>query len=115
MKKCDLIIANKVSEKNGVMGGDVNSAYIFNNSCCLQKYLNIKKDVLSEKVLTEVIFLILNKKINKVIKIIYLLFYAFNRFKFRKRYSRNILLPEIGGIGQQKLLESKVLVIGAGG
>ncbi len=32
-----------------------------------------------------------------------------------ERYSRNILLPEIGGIGQQKLLESKVLVIGAGG
>jgi adenylyltransferase/sulfurtransferase len=32
-----------------------------------------------------------------------------------ERYSRNILLPEIGGKGQSKLLESSVLVIGAGG
>ncbi len=32
-----------------------------------------------------------------------------------KRYSRHIILPEVGGIGQKKLLESKVLVIGAGG
>ena len=32
-----------------------------------------------------------------------------------ERYSRSILLPEIGGKGQQKLLNSKVLVIGAGG
>ena len=32
-----------------------------------------------------------------------------------ERYSRTILLPEIGGKGQQKLLDSKVLVIGAGG
>lgn len=30
-------------------------------------------------------------------------------------YSRNILLNEIGEIGQQKLLQSKILVIGAGG
>ncbi len=32
-----------------------------------------------------------------------------------KRYARHILLREVGGVGQQKLLESKVLVIGAGG
>ncbi|MGC8927692.1 MAG: HesA/MoeB/ThiF family protein [Myxococcota bacterium] len=32
-----------------------------------------------------------------------------------KRYSRQILLKEVGGIGQKRLLESKVLVIGAGG
>ncbi|GAV24097.1 adenylyltransferase [Carboxydothermus islandicus] len=31
------------------------------------------------------------------------------------RYSRNILLPEVGVKGQEKLLNSKVLVIGAGG
>lgn len=31
------------------------------------------------------------------------------------RYARHILLPEVGGIGQAKLLESKVLVVGAGG
>ena len=30
-------------------------------------------------------------------------------------YSRNILLNEIGEAGQQKLLQSKILVIGAGG
>ncbi|MGO3182144.1 MAG: ThiF family adenylyltransferase [Aequorivita sp.] len=32
-----------------------------------------------------------------------------------QRYSRHLLLPEIGIAGQQKLLTSKVLVIGAGG
>ena len=31
------------------------------------------------------------------------------------RYARHILLKEVGGAGQQKLLNSKVLVIGAGG
>ena len=32
-----------------------------------------------------------------------------------QRYSRHILLKEVGGTGQGKLLESRVLVIGAGG
>lgn len=32
-----------------------------------------------------------------------------------ERYSRHILLPEVGGKGQKKLLESSVLCIGAGG
>ncbi len=32
-----------------------------------------------------------------------------------RRYARHIILPEIGGIGQERLLEAKVLVIGAGG
>ena len=32
-----------------------------------------------------------------------------------ERYSRHILLSEIGVKGQKKLLESKVLIIGAGG
>ena len=31
------------------------------------------------------------------------------------RYARHILLPEVGGVGQAKLLDSRVLVIGAGG
>ena len=31
------------------------------------------------------------------------------------RYARHILLPEVGGTGQARLLESKALVIGAGG
>ncbi|HET8727255.1 MAG TPA: molybdopterin-synthase adenylyltransferase MoeB [Alphaproteobacteria bacterium] len=31
------------------------------------------------------------------------------------RYARHIILPEVGGIGQRKLLESRVLVAGAGG
>jgi molybdopterin/thiamine biosynthesis adenylyltransferase/rhodanese-related sulfurtransferase len=33
----------------------------------------------------------------------------------RTRYHRHILLPEIGESGQQKLLESKMLLLGAGG
>ena len=33
----------------------------------------------------------------------------------RNRYSRHLLLPEVGEEGQQKLLESKVLLLGAGG
>ena len=33
----------------------------------------------------------------------------------RNRYQRHLLLPEVGGAGQQKLLDSKVLLIGAGG
>lgn len=32
-----------------------------------------------------------------------------------QRYARHILLPEVGGVGQEKLLKAKVLVIGAGG
>ena len=32
-----------------------------------------------------------------------------------ERYKRHILLPEIGGMGQQRLKATKVLVIGAGG
>jgi len=31
------------------------------------------------------------------------------------RYARHIVLPEVGGIGQAKLLEASVLVVGAGG
>jgi molybdopterin/thiamine biosynthesis adenylyltransferase/rhodanese-related sulfurtransferase len=33
----------------------------------------------------------------------------------RDRYKRHILLPEVGEAGQQQLLESKVLLLGAGG
>jgi molybdopterin/thiamine biosynthesis adenylyltransferase/rhodanese-related sulfurtransferase len=33
----------------------------------------------------------------------------------RHRYGRHILLPEVGEAGQQKLLESRVLLLGAGG
>ena len=32
-----------------------------------------------------------------------------------ERYSRHILLKGVGGIGQRKLLDSKVLIVGAGG
>ncbi len=32
-----------------------------------------------------------------------------------RRYARHIILPEIGGAGQARLLDSRVLVVGAGG
>jgi adenylyltransferase/sulfurtransferase len=32
-----------------------------------------------------------------------------------KRYSRHIILPEVGGKGQKKISEAKVLLVGAGG
>src|SRR3989338_5199324 len=32
-----------------------------------------------------------------------------------ERYSRHIILPEVGGKGQAKLLKSRVFVLGAGG
>ena len=32
-----------------------------------------------------------------------------------QRYSRQIILPDVGGKGQQKLREAKVLLVGAGG
>ncbi len=32
-----------------------------------------------------------------------------------QRYARHIVLPEIGGVGQARLIEARVLVVGAGG
>jgi adenylyltransferase/sulfurtransferase len=32
-----------------------------------------------------------------------------------RRYARHIILPEVGGIGQERLLAARVLVVGAGG
>ena len=32
-----------------------------------------------------------------------------------ERYARHIVMPEVGGPGQAKLVNAKVLVIGAGG
>ena len=31
------------------------------------------------------------------------------------RYSRHILLPEVGGKGQKKIAKAKILIVGAGG
>ena len=32
-----------------------------------------------------------------------------------ERYARHIMLPEVGGVGQERLLRARVLVVGAGG
>ena len=32
-----------------------------------------------------------------------------------ERYARHILLKEVGGVGQSKLMDAKVLIVGAGG
>ena len=64
-KKCDLIVANKVSDKVNIMGGDMNSAHIYNNSSLLATYKSMKKVDLSRKLLTEIIHPILHKKIGE--------------------------------------------------
>ena len=33
----------------------------------------------------------------------------------RRRYQRHLVIPEVGEAGQQKLLQSKILIVGAGG
>ncbi len=63
-KKCDLIIANDVSFKKKVLGGEKNSVHIYNNSNCLAKYINMDKSILSKKILTDVIHPLLEKKIH---------------------------------------------------
>jgi molybdopterin/thiamine biosynthesis adenylyltransferase len=40
---------------------------------------------------------------------------GFEHVEQRERYSRHFLLPEVGTEGQQKLLDAKVLLLGAGG
>ena len=35
--------------------------------------------------------------------------------RFIERYSRQIILKNIGALGQKKLIKSKILIIGAGG
>src|SRR5262244_2530781 len=40
--------------------------------------------------------------------------YNFSEEQIR-RYSRHIILPEVGGLGQTELLAAKVLLVGAGG
>ena len=32
-----------------------------------------------------------------------------------ERYARQVVMPEIGEVGQKKLLDAKVLILGAGG
>ena len=64
-KKCDLIIANNVSNKKIGMGEDMNSAHIYNNSRLLSTYKKMSKIDLSKKILTEIIHPFLEKKIGK--------------------------------------------------
>ena len=64
-KKCDLIIANNVSNKKIGMGNDMNSAHIYNNSRLLSTYKKMSKIDLSKKILTEIIHPVLEKKIGK--------------------------------------------------
>ncbi len=46
--------------------------------------------------------------------VIFLFMFQFTEEQI-KRYARHIILPEVGGEGQEKLLSSSVLVVGAGG
>ncbi len=64
-KKCDLIVANNVASRENIMGGDMNSAHIYNSSNLLAKYQSMKKVDLSKRLLTEIIHPILHKKIGE--------------------------------------------------
>ena len=35
--------------------------------------------------------------------------------KQRERYSRQICLPQVGEVGQQKIIDARILIIGMGG
>ena len=61
-KKCDLIAANNVSTEKNAIGGDKNSVHIFANDRCLVSYKRMDKGLLSNKMLTEIIHPLLNKK-----------------------------------------------------
>ena len=60
-KKCDLIVANNVATGKKNIGSNKNSVHIYNNSRCLAKYNEMDKNLLSSKMLIEIIYPILAK------------------------------------------------------
>ena len=55
-KNCDLIIANNVSNKFKVFGSSTNSVSIYNKKGLIKKYSRLDKNLLSKKILTEIIY-----------------------------------------------------------
>ena len=55
-KKCDFLIANSLSDKNPVVGSNINSVSVYNEKGLITKYKKINKKLLSNKILTEVIY-----------------------------------------------------------
>ena len=59
-KKCDVIIANNVSEKNNVLGSSKNSVNIINEKGTYLKYERMSKEKLAKKIIYEAIYPLLS-------------------------------------------------------
>ena len=54
-KNCDILIANNISKKNVVFGSETNSVNIFDKTGFVAKYIKLRKNDISKKILKDII------------------------------------------------------------